>query len=92
MATLLHEDSNFTILRGFDYIVVRKNSPYEFHSHFKRYSGALGLIRLFDKKVQPQDEYFNTAMKRITTEAEFESFGHSNKKPQYHNSTKGRRR
>lgn len=93
MATLLLEDSDFTILRGFDYIVVRKDSPYSFHSHFRRYSGALSLIRLFGRKLQPENEYFYVAMQRITTPEEFEKFAPQKKQKQkYYNANKGLRR
>lgn len=71
MASVLFEDKNFKVIHSRDFIVIRKNHEYSFHSHFKKYDGAMGLIHLFYKKVLPTDEYFNTAMKRITTEEEF---------------------
>lgn len=73
-AKILWEDSNFKILHGRDYIVVRKNYPYEFHSHFKSLTGAKVLVELFYKKLRPYHKYFNTAMKRITIEEEWDSF------------------
>ena len=74
MAKTIFEDREFKVVKGYDFVVVRKDSPYSFHSHFKSLTGARGLIRLFYKRVQPFKEYFNTAMKRITTEVEFFSF------------------
>ena len=74
MAKTIFEDREFKVVKGYDFIVVRKDSPYSFHSHFKSLTGARGLIRLFYKKVQPFKEYFNTAMKRVTTDREFDSF------------------
>lgn len=92
MAQELYEDEEFKIVKAHDYIVVRKNHPYEFHSHFQKYAGARSLIRMFYKKVKPTDEYFNTAMQRITTEPEFNSFAQQRKKQMYRNVNKGTRR
>lgn len=74
MAKTIFEDREFKVVKGYDFVVVRKDSPYGFHSHFKSLTGARGLIRLFYKKIQPRREYFNTAMKRVTYESEFEGF------------------
>lgn len=74
MAKVIFEDKEFQVVKGYDFVVVRKDSPYSFHSHFRSLTGARGLIRLFYKKIQPIKEYFNTVMKRITTELEFDSF------------------
>lgn len=92
MYQLLFEDENFRILKGNrDYVVVRKNYPYEFHSHFRKYEGAKELIELFYKKVKPYGNYFSVAMQRITTEEEFESFVSKKKKVKYRNN-KGRKK
>lgn len=90
MPQTLYEDEEFKILKAKDFIVVRKNAPYEFHSHFKNYKGAKSLIVMFRKWVKPHDEYFHTAMQRITTEQEFNKFVEERKKDKYVN-RKGRR-
>ena len=82
---ILFEDKEFKIIKSCDYVVVRKNNDYSFHSHFKRYSGAIGLIKLFYKKIQPNVNYFNIAMQRITTEKEFNSFITIRLKQKYYN-------
>lgn len=92
-AKVLWEDSNFKILHSCrDYIVVRKDFPYDFHSHFKRYSGATFLIKLYYKQLQPYHEYFKTAMKRITTAEEWDSFTPQKYKQSYYNPQKGRKK
>lgn len=92
MALVLYEDNLFKILKGHDYIVVRKDFPYSFHSHFGKYSGAKRLVNLFYRKLQPEDSYFNVAMQRITTEAEFNAFIPQRDKQYYMNINKGVRR
>lgn len=94
MSRILYENEDFKILQAKDYVVVRKGDyPYDFHSHFKRYSGAEKLLRLFKKKLKPHDKYFNMALKRITTEAEWDSYtDEKSSKPMYYNSSKGVRR
>lgn len=92
MSQLLYEDEHFKIVKAHDYVVIRKNHPYEFHSHFHKYGGARSLIKLFYRKVQPEDDYFHTAMKRITTEVEFNRFSPQRRKQQYYNVNKGRRK
>lgn len=90
MSDLMYEDDNFKIIQSSrDFVVIRKDFPYEFHSHFKRYSGARGLIRLFYKQIIPNEPYFYTAMERITTDAEFDSFYPQKEKQLYRNVNKG---
>ncbi|MCW6094588.1 hypothetical protein LAV60_15560 [Clostridium sporogenes] len=89
MAQMLYEDEEFKILKTKDYIVVRKRKPYSFHSHFHKYSGAKSLIDLFYKKLQPEDEYFNVAMQRITEPKEFQNFTIQKRKQRYYNVNKG---
>lgn len=92
MAQELWEDDNFRIVLAHDFVVIRKNHPYEFHSHFHKLAGAKMLIRMFYKKLQPSDEYFYTAMQRITTESEFKKFVPEKKKQMYYNVNKGAKR
>ena len=74
MAKTIFEDKEFKVVKGYDFVVIRKSKPYSFHSHFKSLTGARSLIRLFYREVQPIKEYFRTAMKRITEEFEFDNF------------------
>lgn len=90
MPHILYEDEEFKILKNKDFLVVRKNAPYEFHSHFKSYRGAKSLIVMFRKGVKPHDDYFYTAMQRITTPQEFDKLIIERKKDNYIN-RKGRR-
>lgn len=92
MSHEVYSDEDFQIVKRRDYIVIRKNHPYEFHSHFHKYSGARSLIKMFYKRIQPEDEYFNTAMKRVTTEAEFNNFVPQRRKQNYYNVNKGVKR
>lgn len=87
-AKLLYEDSEFRLLKSRDYVVVRKDHPYEFHSHFQKYSGAVCLINLFYKRLIPSEEYFRIAMERITTEVELENFAEQRVKQMYFNVNK----
>ena len=91
MSRTLWEDSEFKILFAKDYVVVRKNYPYDFHSHFKKFSGARSLVQMYYKKLQPYDDYFNVAMQRITTEEEWSKFTPQKPKQRYFNSNRGRR-
>lgn len=92
MAKELYEDDQFRIVMGHDFVVIRKDYPYEFHSHFHKYAGAITLVKLFYKKLQPADEYFYVAMQRITTENEFNTFSPQKRKQMYYNINKGVRR
>lgn len=85
MLHILYEDREFKILKNKDFLVVRKNAPYEFHSHFKSYRGAKSLIFMFRKGVKPYDEYFHTAMQRVTTPQEFNGLVIERKKDNYVN-------
>lgn len=87
-ARLLFEDKQFRLLKGRDYIVVRKDFPYEFHSHFQNRDGAMLLISLFYKRMKPLDDYFIVAMERITTESERGNFGVHKAKPMFFNVNK----
>jgi hypothetical protein len=92
MAKTLYEDNCFKVLKSKDYVVVRKDFPYDFHSHFARYSGAREVIKLFNKKLIPVNPYFVTALRRISTEEEWEGFKEQKHKDTYINSSKGVRR
>ncbi|GAB6153699.1 hypothetical protein JCM17380_24490 [Desulfosporosinus burensis] len=87
-ARLLYEDKEFRLLKSRDYVVVRKDHPYEFHSHFQKYTGAMSLISLFYKRLIPSEEYFRIAMERIITEAEHEDFAEQRVKQMYFNVNK----
>lgn len=87
-ARLIFEDDIFKLLKGRNYIVVRKNFPYEYHSHFERYNGAMLLMKLFYQKLKPREEYFIGAMLRITTEDERANFGEQKQKQMYFNVNK----
>jgi len=82
---ILFEDKEFKIIRSCDYVVIRKNNSYSFHSHFRKYSGAIGLIKLFYKKIRPSTNYFYIAMQRVTTEQEFNNFKTIRLKQKYYN-------
>jgi hypothetical protein len=90
MGDKLFEDSEFKIVHGRDYCLIRKNKEYQYHAHFKRLDGCKTLIELFYKGVMPYDDYFITAMKRICTEEEFNKLREPRKKQKYTN--KGRKR
>ncbi|WMU08069.1 hypothetical protein vBCtySFA67_00051 [Clostridium phage vB_CtyS-FA67] len=92
MANLLWEDECFKVVHSRDYVLIRKDFPYEFHSHFKRYSGAKGLVSLFYKKLQPHNQYFAVAMQRVTTEEEYSKFVPQRGKEKYYNVNKGGKR
>jgi len=87
-AELIYEDNYFKILRGKDFILVRKDKPYKYHAHFKREDGAYLIIKLFNKKLIPYEEYFTEAMRRVTTPEEFEFFREQEIKPKYKNSAR----
>lgn len=91
MPKVLYEDSNFKILKGRDYILVRKDYPYNYHAHFKEERGAHLVINLFNKQMVPREPYFIESMRRITTEGEFASFTEQRVKPRYRNNNRGRR-
>lgn len=82
---VLFEDKIFKIIKSEDYVVIRKDKGYSFHSHFRRYSGAIGLIRLFYKQVKPSMNYFYIAMQRITTEKEFKDLKGIDKNKKHYN-------
>lgn len=85
MCHQLYEDSEFVIVKARDYIVIRKDHEYTFHSHFKTLKGAKILIKLFHEGVKPTDPYFITAMERITTDEECSRLREKKKKQRYRN-------
>lgn len=88
MYSILFEDSEFKILQTKDIVLVRKNKPYECHSHFKHTDGAMLILKLFYKRVKPYEPFFIEAMRRITTSQEFNSFREQSKKYKYKNNSK----
>jgi hypothetical protein len=94
MSKVIYEDEEFQIVKAYDFVVVRKNQEYDFHSHFVRHTGARSLIRLFYKHVLPENQYFLEAMKRVTTVEEFEKLAKPkfNVKQSYRNINNGNRR
>lgn len=82
---LLFEDKEFKIIKSYDYVLIRKHKAYSFHSHFRSYSGAIGLVKLFYKHVKPNVNYFYIAMQRITTEKEFNHLRPKIQKQKYQN-------
>jgi hypothetical protein len=92
-AKIIWEHGEFKVLRSRrDFVLVRKGYPYEFHAHFKDLKGCKTLVKLFEKKKIPFQEYYKLAMERITTEEEREQFTPQRKKLYYFNSQKGVRR
>jgi hypothetical protein len=87
---VLFEDKTFKIIKSEDYVVIRKDKAYSFHSHFRRYSGAMGLIRLFYKQIKPSMNYFYIAMQRITTKKEFKDLKGINENKKYYNKNKNK--
>lgn len=83
---LVEEDETFIIKKTRrDYVVIRKEFPYEFHSHFDSYDGCRKIIKLFKDKIIPDSEYFQVAMQRITTDYEYEKFHRKPVKQKYRN-------
>lgn len=86
MANLIFEDDEFKILKGKDFILVRKDKPHHFHSHFEKLDGAKSILNLFYKRIKPQAAYFHEAMRRICTEDEFAMMRNEKIKQRYRNS------
>lgn len=85
---ILYEDKEFKIKRNSrDYVLIRKNMPYEYHSHFRRKSGADTVISLFYKNIKPNKKYFETAIRRVTTKEEFHNLRVKKRKLRYRNDT-----
>lgn len=83
---MLYEDKEFKIIKTKrDYILIRKNHPRSYHSHFKQLNGARLVAKLFKQRLVPYKEYFIEAMRRVTSDSEFESFGQQKLKPKYKN-------
>lgn len=72
-----------------DYVVVRVGGEYKNHAHFKRRSGAEKIIKLIDKRMLPNNEYFKTAAKRLLTEEEYNQLRVKKSKPNYVNVQRG---
>ena len=83
---MLYEDRDFKIIRHRGGVVlIRKNMPYSFHSHFKDFKGAKQVLRFFKRKVIPYSPYFKSSIIRLTTEYERTKFSYERKKPKYVN-------
>lgn len=92
MGKLLYTDETFRIVQKHDFVVARRGLPHNYHSHFKKFAGAKQLIELYNKHLIPHNEYFRIAMRRITTDEEWERFTPQAEKQKYYNSNKGIRR
>lgn len=73
------------------YILKRLDGQYDQHSHFHREKGAEILERAIRDRVMPKKPYFRSALERVLTPEEIETFV-VHKKPRYFNSQKGVRR
>lgn len=86
---IVYEDKNFKILKRYnDYVLIRKNRPYSFHSHFRNLQGAKIVIGFFNRGMRPNKPYFISSMQRITTVDEYDAFGFRKKKMQYRNNSR----
>lgn len=53
------------------YVVIRVGYPYEFHSHCDKMAGALQILRLIDKGLEPNQPWMQEAVRRLLTEDEY---------------------
>ena len=89
MSKPIWENKIFKIVyTGKDYVLIRKGLKYENHSHFRKLNGAKIVISLYNKKLIPNQSYFRSSMKRITTKEEYATFSYKKKKPKYYNRVK----
>lgn len=87
----IYEDSVFVIKRSKDIILIRKHFPYQYHSHFKSVGGAKIVMNCFRQRLIPVNGYFKIALKRITTDEEWDRFTYKRKKKSYRNDRPGRK-
>jgi hypothetical protein len=84
-AKIFYEDEEWKIIHNRDYVLIRKNKPYEFHSHFRTVQGAYLLLELFNLGYMPNKPYFVQAMLRVCTDEEFIRLKEEPKKQKYRN-------
>ena len=67
---IVYSNRDFIIKKGSnnDYILIRKQL--DKHSHLHSLAGARRVIKLYYKKVLPENEYLQVSLKRITTRKE----------------------